>query len=105
MIFVAHGLDKENALDKRLSTIDAHREYLANAPNIHNVKVLMSGPLVSDDCETMKGSFFLLASRDRGSINALFEAYPMCKADVWQNLTITRVRVRQNNVGLLEDIT
>ena len=101
MIFVAHALDKPGRLQERLANIDAHRTYLAEAPAGLGVTVLMSGPLVEEDGETMKGSFFLLASDTREAVTTMFKHDPMFVADVWQDLTINRVYIRQNAVGSL----
>ena len=102
MIFVVHALDKPDALNLRLENLDAHRAYLHSAPEEHGLRVLMSGPLLSDDGETMIGSFFLLDAPDRATIEALFAEDPLAKAGVWQSRTISRVNIRQNNVGPLE---
>ena len=105
MIFIAHALDKPGRLQERLANIDAHRAYLDDAPARLGVKVLMSGPLIEDDGETMKGSFFLLASDSREAIGTLFNQDPMHSAGVWQELAINRVYVRQNEVGPLGNET
>ena len=102
MIFVVHALDRPEALDLRLANLDAHRAYLNTAPDNHGLRVLMSGPLLSDDGEKMIGSFFLLDAPDRSAIEAMFSGDPLAKADVWQSRTVNRVNVRQNNVGPLE---
>ena len=102
MIFVVHALDKPNAIDRRLANLQAHRAYLDTAPGGFAVRILMSGPLLSDDGQGMKGSFFLLDAPDRRAIEAMFDGDPLAQANVWQKLDINRVKVRQNNVGPLE---
>ena len=99
MIFIAHALGNPGCLPKRLENIDAHRAYLDEAPARLGVSVLMSGPLIEDDGETMKGSFFLLASDSREAIETLFAGDPLSNAGVWCALNVNRVHIRQNRVG------
>ena len=65
MHFITHCLDRPDALDTRLAHYDEHRAYLATA----KVRLVVAGPLVADDGETMIGSLFLTeADRDRKSV-------------------------------------
>ena len=96
MRFVVHALDKPDALPRRLAVIAAHRAHLDEAPARHSVRVLLSGPLTSDDGETMRGSFFLLEAPDRAAVNALFAEDPLSDADVWRERTVTAVAIRQD---------
>lgn len=104
MHFVVHALDKPDAAPLRAAHIDAHRAYLAEAPARHGVVSLMSGPLMDDAGDAMIGSFFLLAARSRRDIAALFDADPLQKAGIWRHVSISRVAVRVNAVGPLEDV-
>ena len=99
MQFVAHALDKPGALARRQEALAAHRAYLDQVGDRAGVTVLLSGPLVSDDGETMCGSFFLIDAPDRATVEAIFAADPLASADVWQKLTITAVAIRQNQMG------
>ena len=103
MHFVVHALDHPDALPKRLDVIDAHRTYLQLTRA--DVKILMSGPLVVDDGKTMKGSFFLLDADGRDAVEAMFAGDPLAQAGIWQDVSVTRVWVRQNHVGPLDDRT
>ena len=96
MHFVVHALDKPDALNRRMQTIDAHRRHLAEAPSRHGVKVLLSGPLTDDDGATMRGSFFLLEADQRDAVEALFAEDPLQSADVWEQRSISAVTIRQN---------
>ncbi len=98
MHFVVHAIDKPDALPRRLAVIEAHRAYLATAPARHGVTVLLSGPLLADDGETMQGSFFLLEAEDRAAIEALFADDPLGAADVWAARQVSAVMLRQNNL-------
>lgn len=98
MHFVVHAIDKPDALTRRLEVIEAHRAYLAAAPAKHGVSVLLSGPLLADDGETMLGSFFLFEAKSREVIEALFAKDPLNGADVWANRQVNPVMLRQNNM-------
>jgi len=99
MRFVIYALDKPDALPRRLANIDAHRSYLGEAPERHGIKILLSGPLTQDDGETMRGSFFLLEAENRAVIEEFLAGDPMGAADVWSDLQISAVFVRQDNMS------
>jgi uncharacterized protein YciI len=96
MHFVVHALDKLDALPRREAVLAAHRAYLDQAPARHGVRVLLSGPLTSDDGTRMIGSFFLLDAPERKAIDALFAWDPMATADVWDHRHLQAVTLRQN---------
>ncbi|MEM8811786.1 MAG: YciI family protein [Pseudomonadota bacterium] len=96
MRFVVYAIDKPGALSRRLTTLAAHRAYLDEGPARHGVQVLLSGPLTEDDGETMRGSFFLLEAEARSNIEAMFAEDPLQAADVWGELHVSGVTVRQN---------
>ncbi len=98
MHFVVHALDKPGALPRRMAVLSAHRAYLDTAPAKHGIRVLLSGPMTSDDGETMTGSFFLLDAPSRAAIEDMFEGDPIAKADVWETRTVTAFALRQNNM-------
>lgn len=54
MHFIVYCLDHDNMVERRLSHYEAHKAYLATSP----VMMVMSGPLLASDQETMIGSFF-----------------------------------------------
>ena len=86
MIYIITCLDKADALPRRLASIDAHRHYLAT--HDHPVKALLSGPLVQEDGETMKGSHFLVEADSRAVIEAWQADDPLATADVWETVII-----------------
>lgn len=99
MRFVVYAIDKSDALNRRLAALDKHRAYLAEAPAMHGVSILLSGPLMEDDEETMRGSFFLLDAPDRAAVDAMFAGDPLATADVWGECAVSAVFVRQNNMA------
>lgn len=96
MHFAVHALDKPDALPRRQAVLAAHRAYLDQAPARHGVRVLLSGPLTSDDGLQKIGSFFLLEAPEREAIEAMLAADPMAKADVWELRHLQAVTLRQN---------
>ncbi len=98
MHFVAHALDTPGALERRQAVLSRHRAYLDTAPQRLGVRVLLSGPLTTDDGLTMIGSFFLLDAEDRVAVDALFAGDPMAAADIWTSLEVNAVTIRQNNM-------
>lgn len=84
MLFVIHCVDKPDVLSVRLAHYQAHRDYLATAP----LEIVMSGPLVSDDGETMIGSFFLVEAPGRKAVEAFNRADPFHEAKIWASVHI-----------------
>jgi uncharacterized protein len=84
MYFITHCLDRPGALDTRLAHYDEHRAYLANPP----VHMVVSGPLVADDGETMIGSLFLTEAESRTDVEAFNRADPFYVYGVWDRDTI-----------------
>lgn len=104
MQFIVHALDRKDAQEQRLAILSKHREFLDVGPEKFGVTVLMSGPLNTDDGETMIGSFFLLSAKKRQPIESMFAADPLAIAGVWESVDISRVTIRQNNIGpIVED--
>ena len=88
MLFVIHALDRPGALPVRLANYDAHKAYLT-AIEGEGVKTLMSGPLVEDDGQTMKGSLFVVDVADRAAAESYHNDDPFFTAGVWQQATTT----------------
>jgi uncharacterized protein YciI len=59
MLFAIRALDRAGALPTRLANYDAHKAFLSDASRF-GISIVMSGPLVSDNGETMIGSLFLV---------------------------------------------
>ena len=61
MLFSMFCIDKPGVMETRKEVMPAHIEYLSTEP----VKIVMSGPLVADDGETIVGSLYLFEAEDR----------------------------------------
>lgn len=93
MKFVVHCLDHANAGQKRLDNYAAHRSYLAES----EVKVVISGPLLGADHETMIGSLFVIEANSREEVECFNAADPFHKAGVWAQVLIHPFSLRVDN--------
>lgn len=93
MFFVIHALDKPGALPTRLANYEAHKAYLAGA----TIKMLISGPLVAEDGETMIGSCFLVEADSKAEVLAFHDADPFKRAGVWEHVHINPFLKRVDN--------
>lgn len=84
MLFIVHGLDKPDT-GLRAQHLDAHRSYMA----AHPIKIVSSGPLVSDDGSEMLGSLLVIEADSRAEIDAFLADEPMAQAGTYQSLTVT----------------
>ena len=88
MLFVVHALDRPGALPVRRANYEAHKAFLQTCGE-QGVRMVMSGPLVADDGDTMIGSFLLLEAADRATIERFNRADPFHKAGIWTDVKIT----------------
>lgn len=94
MLFAIHALDRAGALPTRLANYDVHKTFLSDTSPF-GVKIVMSGPLVSDDGATMIGSLFLIEAASRNEAEAFNRADPFAAAGIWEKVTITGFLRRQ----------
>ncbi|MDB5618164.1 YciI family protein [Tardiphaga sp.] len=94
MLFAIHAVDHVGALDKRLSHYEAHKTFLSDTTRF-GVKIVMSGPLTSDDGEAMIGSLFLVEAAERAAVEKFHHADPFFAAGIWEKVTITGFLRRQ----------
>ena len=93
MLYVIHALDHDDGLPRRLEHYEAHKGYLAGS----GMKTVVSGPLVSDDGETMIGSMFIVEADSRDDVIAFNHADPFAKANVWKEVRIHAFNKRVDN--------
>ena len=96
--FVIHALDRPGALSLRLEHYPAHRAYLGGSDAM-GVTIAASGPLLSEDDETMIGSCFVIEAEDIAKVRAFNAADPFAKAGLWEAVRIHRFDVRRGSVG------
>ncbi len=90
--YAIHALDHAGALDRRLAHYDAHKAYLGGALP---VRIVVSGPLLAEDGETMIGSLFIVEAPDPAAVEAFHAADPFKAAGIWERVEITAFRMRQ----------
>ena len=93
MNFVVYCLDHPGMVQRRLDHYDAHKAYLATTP----VKMVMSGPLLAQDQETMIGSFFLYEAADIGEVQRFNANDPFNEAGIWKSVDIRPFLKRVDN--------
>ncbi|MHC4043393.1 YciI family protein [Bradyrhizobium sp. 23AC] len=94
MLFAIYAVDPAGVLSLRLANYDAHKTFLSDTSGF-GVKIVMSGPLTSDDGATMLGSLFLIEAPDRAAVEAFNRADPFAIAGIWEKVTITGFLRRQ----------
>ncbi|GLR68499.1 hypothetical protein GCM10010909_31800 [Acidocella aquatica] len=93
-LFALHALDRPGALALRLEHYAAHRAFVETDAD-YGITIALSGPLQSDDGETMIGSLFLIEAADRAAVEAFVAADPFTLAGVWGEVIITRFHRRK----------
>jgi uncharacterized protein YciI len=93
MHYTVYCLDHDGMVERRLSHYDAHKAYLATAP----VKMVMSGPLLAADEETMIGSFFLYEADDIDEVVRFNTNDPFNEAGIWKSVDIRPFLKRVDN--------
>jgi uncharacterized protein YciI len=94
MLFVIHARDRAGALPERLAHYDAHKAFLADT-SFFGIRIVMSGPLTSDDGASMIGSLFVVEAPDRASVDRFNGADPFHAAGIWEAVSITGFIKRQ----------
>ncbi|MCL4800137.1 MAG: YciI family protein [Burkholderiales bacterium] len=84
MLFVIFCIDRAGTEEKRKQTIQAHIDYLATKP----IKVVMSGPLTTDDGGKAIGSLFVVEAANRGEVEAFQGSDPFYNAGIWQTVEV-----------------
>jgi len=92
VLFVIFCLDRDGAAEARRENIQAHMEYVAAS----SVRVVMSGPLVTDDGAAAVGSLLLIDAPDRAAAEDFHHNDPLYKAGIWQ---MTELRAFDKRVG------
>lgn len=84
-MFAVHCKDKPGHLQTRLDNRAAHLEYMK--ANID--KIVIGGPLQTDDRQGMIGSLLVLDFPDRAQLDAFLAADPYAKAGLFESVTVT----------------
>ncbi len=93
MHYVIHCLDHDGAVEKRLANYDDHKAYLGSAP----IKIVISGPLLADDEETMIGSCFVIEADTLAEVEAFNNNDPFKKVNLWKTISVRPFSKRVDN--------
>lgn len=93
MLFVIYCLDKPGAAGTRAANMQAHRDYLATGP----IKVVVSGPLTSDDGQGIIGSVFMVDAADRSEVERFQRNDPLFKSGIWATTEVRAFTKRIDN--------
>lgn len=85
MQFFVHCVDKPNHIEVRLANRPAHGEHL----KAHLAHVLMAGPTLAADGQTMTGSMLVLDFPDRPALDAFLAADPYAKAGLFSEVKVS----------------
>jgi len=84
MPFIVHCTDKPGHQDVRLANRAEHLEHLKSVLD----KVLMAGPTLSDDGQSMTGSLLVLNFETKAEVEAFCAADPYAKAGLFEKVVI-----------------
>lgn len=93
MLFAIHCLDNPGAYPKRLEHYDAHRAHLSTAP----FKLLLSGPLLSDDGQTRIGSLLVVDAPSKSAVVDFSQSDPFKRHGVWMAVNVHGYVVATDN--------
>jgi uncharacterized protein len=93
MLFCLFCIDKPGVEDKRKAATRAHIDYLGTNP----IKIVMSGPLVSDDGAHIIGSLYVVDAPDRAAVAEFQRNDPLAAADLWQTVEVRAFVKRLDN--------
>ena len=88
MLFAINALDKDDHLAVRQATREAHLAYLDTVRD----KILLAGPVLSDDGASSIGSLIIIDLADRAAVDAFVAADPYTKAALFRRVDIAPFR-------------
>lgn len=87
-LYVITCVDKPNSLNLRLANREAHLDYARKWRD----RMLVGGPLLSDDGETMVGSMLILDVDDRLQVDEFIANDPYGKAGLFESVAVRRYK-------------
>jgi hypothetical protein len=88
MMFLCICTDKPNSVALRMATRPEHLKYI----DAHKSKFVIGGPQLTDDEQTMIGSFFVLEVPDRAAAETHIQNDPYTKAGLFESTIIRAFR-------------
>jgi uncharacterized protein len=86
-LFAVHALDAQGAL--RSDHYEEHKAHLRRTGE-YGVKLVIGGPLLSDDGQTALGSLMVFEAPDRASVERFNLDDPFRKNGVWSKVHVAR---------------
>ncbi len=83
-MFVVHCKDKAGAQQVRLDNRAAHLEFL----KAHLAKIVMAGPVQTEDRQGMVGSVLVIDVANRGELDVFLAADPYAQAGLFDSVTV-----------------
>jgi len=93
MLFIIYCLDKPGVAELRAANMAAHKDYIDTKP----IKLLLSGPLTTDDGKGVVGSFFMVDAADRAQVERFQRNDPMFKSGIWASIEVRAFAKRIDN--------
>ena len=84
MLYLIHCLDKPGSSAVRKDNQPAHVEYLKSKP----IQIVMAGPIVGDDGESVTGSFLVVEADSRAQAETFSANDPYAKAGLFGDVLI-----------------
>lgn len=88
MLFYCLCTDKPNALALRMATRPDHLKFLEGAKS----KIVIAGPILSEDGQTMLGSMYVFDMENRAAVEAHVAQDPYAKAGLFESVVIRPFR-------------
>lgn len=84
MYYAIICVDKDDSVELRMQTRDAHLEHI----KAHGDKIRLAGPFVTQDGETMNGSLLIVEAESMDDVQAIADADPYAKAGLFASVDI-----------------
>lgn len=91
-VFAIYCKDKPNTASLRAENIHLHRAYLGAT----QTRILLAGPLLSEDRSQMTGSLFIIEAQDREQAEAFNANDPFRALDLWASIDIVPFSVARH---------
>ena len=88
MLFILHRRDKKGTLEKRLQIRGRHTEHVLAATTSGDVRVVLAGPLLSDDGSTLTGGMAIVEAENREAVQAFSDTDPYVKEGIIETVLI-----------------
>ncbi|MEM7619374.1 MAG: YciI family protein [Pseudomonadota bacterium] len=95
MLFAMIGIDKmPEGVERRKSVRREHLEYIKSLGE----KVKFAGPMMSDDGQTIAGSFILFEAVNKTEVEDMLAKDPYTSVDLYETVDIRPFKVLFNNL-------